>query len=94
MQLWLDLEVELTRLLAEHAAAKGGAAQDALDDAIEVAVLRAEGIKDVLEPTIVLLLAWGLGSVIADVGTASFLARSLQVGLPWATCRLKGEMYE
>jgi hypothetical protein len=47
MQLWLDLEVELTRLLAEHAAAKGGAAQDALDDAIEVAVLRAEGIKDV-----------------------------------------------
>ena len=41
-----------------------------------------EGIKDVLEPTIVLLLAWGLGSVISDVGTAQFLARTLQVGLP------------
>jgi len=41
-----------------------------------------EGIKEVLEPTIVLLLAWALGSVIADVGTATYLAKSLQAGLP------------
>jgi len=34
MQLWLDLEVELTRLLAEHA--KGADAADAVADAIEV----------------------------------------------------------
>ena len=40
-----------------------------------------EGIKEVLEPTIVLLLAWALGSVIADVGTATYLAKSLQVCL-------------
>ena len=38
-----------------------------------------------LEPTIVLVLAWALGAVIADVGTAEFLARALQAGLPaWA----------
>ena len=34
MQLWLDLEVELTRLLAEHA--KGAGEADAVADAIEV----------------------------------------------------------
>uniref|UniRef100_A0A7S0Q8N7 Na+/H+ antiporter NhaC-like C-terminal domain-containing protein n=1 Tax=Coccolithus braarudii TaxID=221442 RepID=A0A7S0Q8N7_9EUKA len=44
-----------------------------------------EGMKDVLEPCFVLLLAWGLGSVIGLVKTADFLARVLYVGLPrWA----------
>jgi len=42
----------------------------------------AEGLKEVLEPMLVLLLAWALGAVIADVGTATFLARSLREGLP------------
>ena len=37
MQLWLDLEVELTKLLAEHA--KGGDAANAVADAIEVCML-------------------------------------------------------
>ena len=36
MQLWLDLEIEITKLLAEHA--KGGDAADAVADAIEVCV--------------------------------------------------------
>jgi len=40
------------------------------------------GVQDVLEPCIVLLLAWGLGAVIADVHTADFLAQGLQSGLP------------
>jgi len=44
-----------------------------------------EGMKDVLEPTFVLLLAWALGAVIEHVGTATFLAQSLHSGLPrWA----------
>lgn len=41
-----------------------------------------EGAKEVLEPTFVLVLAWALGAVIADVGTADFLAGALQAGLP------------
>ena len=41
-----------------------------------------EGTKEVLEPTFVLLLAWALGAVINDVGTADFLASALQSGLP------------
>ena len=41
-----------------------------------------EGAKDVLEPTFILILAWALGAVIADVGTADFLAGALQSGLP------------
>jgi len=41
-----------------------------------------EGMKDVLEPTFVLLLAWALGDVIAHVKAADFLARSLHAGLP------------
>lgn len=41
-----------------------------------------EGTKEVLEPTFVLLLAWALGAVITDVGTAEFLASALQAGLP------------
>ena len=40
------------------------------------------GTKEVLEPVFVLLLAWALGAVIADVGTAEFLASALQGGLP------------
>ena len=35
-----------------------------------------------LGPVFVLLLAWALGAVIADVGTAEFLASALQGGLP------------
>jgi len=50
-----------------------------LDESMEAWV---GGIKEVLEPTVVLLLAWALGHVIADVGTANFLARALQAGLP------------
>jgi len=45
MQLWADLEVELRVLLAEDA--KGGDAAEAVADALEVAVLRAEEIKHV-----------------------------------------------
>lgn len=41
-----------------------------------------EGAKDVLEPTFVLILAWALGAVIADVGTAEYLSTALQAGLP------------
>jgi len=41
-----------------------------------------EGTKEVLEPTFVLLLAWALGAVISDVGTADYLATALQSGLP------------
>jgi len=51
----------------------------ALDEAMAA---WAEGLKEVLEPMLVLLLAWALGAVIADVGTATFLARSLREGLP------------
>lgn len=39
------------------------------------------GMKDVLEPAFVLLLAWALGEVIGKVKTAEFLASSLQVSL-------------
>ena len=43
------------------------------------------GMKDVLEPTFVLLLAWALGDVIAQCKTADFLAGILNEGLPrWA----------
>ena len=51
MQLWFDLELELTALLGEHA--KGGAPQEAADDAIEVAAPRARAcspIHDSLQP--------------------------------------------
>lgn len=41
-----------------------------------------EGMKDVLEPIFVLLLAWALGDVIAHVKTADFLASALTEGLP------------
>ena len=42
----------------------------------------SEGAKEVLEPTMVLVLAWALGAVIGEVGTADFLAGALRAGLP------------
>jgi len=50
-----------------------------LDEAVQAWV---EGMKDVLEPMFVLLLAWALGDVISHVQTADFLARALTDGLP------------
>jgi len=50
-----------------------------LDEAVAAWV---EGMKDVLEPMFVLLLAWALGDVIAHVKTADFLASALTEGLP------------
>ncbi|KAJ1616208.1 hypothetical protein T492DRAFT_895958 [Pavlovales sp. CCMP2436] len=42
-------------------------------------------MKDVLEPCVILTLAWVLGAVIADVKAAAFLASMLQGELPqWA----------
>lgn len=44
-----------------------------------------EGMKDVLAPIMVLLLAWALGDVIGEAQAADFLARSLHSSLPrWA----------
>ena len=44
-----------------------------------------EGMKDVLAPTIVLLLAWGLGDVLKEAKAAEFIAGALQSSLPkWA----------
>jgi len=44
-----------------------------------------EGMKDVLAPTIVLLLAWALGDVISEAKAADFLAGALDSSLPkWA----------
>ncbi|CAM9347964.1 unnamed protein product [Chrysoparadoxa australica] len=37
-----------------------------------------EGMKDVLEPQFVLVLAWGLGTVVQEVQTAEYLAGALQ----------------
>ena len=39
-----------------------------------------EGMQELLEPIIVLLLAWALGTVVADVGTAQFIAQALNSG--------------
>jgi len=39
-----------------------------------------EGMKDVLEPQFVLVLAWALGQVVSDVGTAEFLSSTLTSG--------------
>lgn len=50
-----------------------------LPDAMEA---WSTGMKDVLEPVFILLLAWALGGVIEQVGTATFLAAALQGGLP------------
>jgi len=44
-----------------------------------------EGMKDVLSPMIVLLLAWALGDVISAAKAADFLAGALQSAVPrWA----------
>merc|ERR1712129_135005 len=50
-----------------------------LPDAMEA---WSTGMKEVLEPAFILLLAWALGGVIEEVGTATFLAAALQGGLP------------
>ncbi|KNC86603.1 hypothetical protein SARC_01233 [Sphaeroforma arctica JP610] len=44
-----------------------------------------EGVKDVLEPTLVLLLAWALGSVIQDLNTANYLVSALgsSISVQW-----------
>jgi Na+/H+ antiporter NhaC len=54
-----------------------------LPEAMEAAVA---GVKDVVEPVVVLGLAWGLGGIMAQCGTADFIARGLtDGGLPaWA----------
>lgn len=36
-----------------------------------------EGVKDVLDPTLVLVLAWALGTVIAEVNVAQFIATAV-----------------
>ena len=41
-----------------------------------------DGVKDILEPTMVLLLAWALGDVIKDVQAAEYLASVIKEGLP------------
>ena len=41
-----------------------------------------EGMKDVLAPMIVLLLAWSLGDVLAKAKAADFLSKALQGSLP------------
>ncbi|CAM9348857.1 unnamed protein product [Ascophyllum nodosum] len=41
-----------------------------------------EGMKEVLEPQFVLLLAWALGHVVKDVQTAEYLAGVLGTGIP------------
>jgi Na+/H+ antiporter NhaC len=38
------------------------------------------GMRDVIEPIIVLSLAWALGSIITATGTADFIARALMAG--------------
>ena len=44
-----------------------------------------EGMKDVIAPMIVLLLAWALGDVIGKAKAADFLSKALQGSLPeWA----------
>jgi len=50
-----------------------------LPDAMEA---WSSGMKEVLEPAFILLLAWALGGVIEQVGTATYLAAALQGGLP------------
>eukprot|EP00755_Sulcionema_specki_P020387 Sspe_Gene.71816::Locus_42665_Transcript_1_2_Confidence_0.875_Length_2492::g.71816::m.71816 len=46
------------------------------------------GVQEIIDPCIVLLLAWALGSVIDDVQTASYLSQGLRQGLPahWLPC--------
>ncbi|KAI9908425.1 hypothetical protein PsorP6_003760 [Peronosclerospora sorghi] len=41
-----------------------------------------EGVKDILDPTLVLTLAWALGSVIGEVNTAPFIASVVKGSIP------------
>lgn len=41
-----------------------------------------EGVKDVIEATLILFLAWGLGKVVSDLHTADFVASLLSGHLP------------
>jgi len=41
-----------------------------------------QGIQDILEPTVVLLLAWALGAVVTDVQAAPYLANTVGDSLP------------
>ncbi|CAM9370968.1 unnamed protein product [Ectocarpus sp. 12 AP-2014] len=41
-----------------------------------------EGMKEVLEPQFVLVLAWALGQVVKDVQTAEYLSGALETGIP------------
>ena len=43
-----------------------------------------QGVKDIIEPTIVLILAWALGRVIGDTQAAPYLASIVHDGLPAA----------
>ncbi|CAN0278917.1 unnamed protein product, partial [Phaeothamnion confervicola] len=40
------------------------------------------GMKEVLEAQFVLVLAWALGQVVLEVGTATYLAGALEAGVP------------
>mmetsp|Transcript_54497 Transcript_54497/g.108186 ORF Transcript_54497/g.108186 Transcript_54497/m.108186 type:complete len:330 (+) Transcript_54497:138-1127(+) len=46
----------------------------------EVMETLVDGMRDVLEPVIVLSLAWALGSIIGASGTADFIAKGLMAG--------------
>lgn len=52
-----------------------------LDEATKAWV---EGVKDVLDPTLVLVLAWALGTVIAEVNVAQFIATAVGDAIPKA----------
>eukprot|EP00903_Cladosiphon_okamuranus_P005358 g5353.t1 len=41
-----------------------------------------EGMKEVLEPQFVLVLAWALGNVVKDLQTAEYLSGALETGIP------------
>jgi Na+/H+ antiporter NhaC len=39
-----------------------------------------DGMRDVMEPIMVLTLAWALGAIIGESGTADFIAKGLLAG--------------
>lgn len=41
-----------------------------------------EGVKDILDPTLILTLAWALGAVIGEVNTAPFIASAVGDSIP------------
>ncbi|UIZ26077.1 hypothetical protein KXD40_001622 [Peronospora effusa] len=41
-----------------------------------------EGVKDILDPTLILTLAWALGSIIAEVNTAPYIASVVEDSIP------------